>query len=276
MNSDILSPDHSDNWKEKAGRVGHVAKGVVYGIAGILTLLAAFNMGGQKAGKVQVIEFLQKQPFGNVLLILIAIGLACYAFWRFVQAIQDPQNKGTDKTGKVKLAGYFVSGVLYLGLAAYAVMQLSFGGGGGSSSGQSQQGIVASLLQSGFGTAVVVFIAIALFIKAGYQFYRVYKGDFAMDIRSYKIPHSKAEKIVKNAGYAGFIARGVLIGIVGYFFLRAALQHDPSEVQGSTGAFSFIQQSSYGPWLMALVAAGLICYGIFMLISAKYKRFYAR
>lgn len=265
--------EHADNWKEKAGRVGHVAKGIVYGIAGILTLLAAFNMGGQKAGKIQVIEFLQKQPFGNVLLILMAIGLACYAFWRFVQSIQDPQNKGNDTEGKVKRTGYFISALLYLALAGYAIMQVL---GSSSSSGSSQQGVVASLLQSNFGVIVVILIAVALFGKALYQFYRVYKGDFTKNIRSNEIPVHKAETIVKNAGYAGFISRGILIGIVGYFFLQAALQSNPGTIQGSTGAFSFIQQSTAGPWLMALVAAGLICYGVFMLIVARYKNFYAR
>lgn len=278
MNSDtIFTSDDSDNWKEKTGRVGHVAKGVVYAMAGILSLLAAFNMGGQKAGKVQVIEFLQKQSFGNVLLILMAIGLACYAVWRFIQAIQDPENKGKDTKGKVALAGYFISGVIYLSLAAYAVMQISgVGGSGGGSSGQSQQGMVASLLQSGVGVAVVVGIAIALFGKSLYQFYRVYKGNFTENIRAHNIPVHKAKTIVKQTGNAGYIARGILIGIIGYFFLQAALQHDPSEVDGSSGAFSFIQQSSYGPWLMALVAIGLICYGVFMFVVAKYKRFYAR
>ncbi|ELR68603.1 hypothetical protein C900_00206 [Fulvivirga imtechensis AK7] len=276
MNSDIIiNSGNSDNWKERAGRIGHVAKGIVYGIAGILTLLAALNMGGQKAGKVQVLEFLQKQPFGNVLLILVAIGLACYAFWRFVQSVQDPQEKGNDTEGKVKRTGYFISGILYLGLAAYAIIQAT-SGGGSSSGGQSQQGIVASLLQSNAGVLLVILIAAGLFAKSLYQFYRVYKGDFTRNIRSHRIPHSKAEKIVKHAGYAGFISRGILIGIIGYFFLQAALQHDPGEVQGSSGAFSFIQQSSYGPWLMALVAFGLVCYGVFMFIVAKYKHFYAR
>ncbi|UII30495.1 DUF1206 domain-containing protein [Fulvivirga ulvae] len=263
----------NDNWKERAGRVGHVAKGVVYGVAGILTLLAAFNMGGQKAGKVQVIEFLQKQPFGNVLLILIAIGLACYAFWRFVQSIQDPQGEGTDSKGKIKRTGYFISGVLYLALGVYSVLQIS---GGSGSSGQSGQGLVGSLLQSKIGVLIVILIAIALFAKAIYQFYRVYKGGFTQNLRPVEIPYSKAESIIKNAGYAGFIARGILIGIVGYFFLQAALQSNPGSIQGSSGAFSFIQQSTSGPWLMALIAAGLVCYGVFMLVVARYKSFYAR
>ena len=271
MNTHISSAN--DNWKERAGRVGHVAKGVVYGVAGVLTLLAAFNMGGQKAGKIQVIEFLQKQPFGNVLLILMAIGLACYAFWRFVQSVQDPQDEGTDTKGKVKRTGYFISGVLYLALGVYAVLQIS---GGGGSSGQSQQGIIASLLQSKFGVFVVILIAVGLFAKAIYQFYRVYKGDFTQNLRPVEIPYSKAESIIKNAGYAGFIARGVLVGIVGYFFLQTALQSNPGTIQGSSGAFSFIQQSTSGPWLMALIAAGLVCYGVFMFVVARYKRFYAR
>ena len=268
MNTSISSSGHSDNWKEKAGRIGHIAKGAVYGIAGVLTLLAAFNMGGEKAGKMQVIEFLQKQPFGNVLLVLLAIGLACYAFWRFVQSVQDPENKS-----KVIRIGYFISGLIYLGFGIYAITQVL--GSGGSGSGQSRQTIVAELLQSSFGVFVVILIALALFGKAIYQFYRVYSGNFTKNIRTTDIPHHKAQKIVKNAGYAGYISRGVLIGIVGYFFLKAALESNPGNVQGQSGAFSFLQQSSSGPWLMAIIAAGLVCYGIFMFIVARYRSFNA-
>lgn len=268
-----LKSEEADRWKERAGRIGHVAKGIVYMLSGVLTLLAALNIGGQKAGKTEVIDFLHHQPLGNVLLILIAIGLACYAFWRFVESFQDTQDKGSDAKGKAMRAGYFGSGLLYLGLAIYTVMQIS---GGSSGSGNSKQGIVATLLQSDFGVLVVIFIAMGFFVKSIYQFYRVYKGNFTRNIRSGELPTDKAETIVRNAGYAGYISRGIVIGIIGYFFLKAALQSDASEVQGSTGAFSFLQQSATGAWLLALVAAGLVCYGIFMLISARYKNFYVR
>ncbi|NJW54882.1 DUF1206 domain-containing protein, partial [Salinimicrobium oceani] len=113
-------------------RTGFVAKGVVYGIIGILTFKAAFDMGGQKAGQMQVLEWLEKQTFGNILLVLMALGLLCYAAWRFVQAVKDPEHIGDDKKGKAKRTGFFFSGLLYLGLAVLAALK-AFGSSTGSS-----------------------------------------------------------------------------------------------------------------------------------------------
>ena len=75
---------------KKMARVGYVAKGTVYAIVGVLTFKAAFNMGGQKAGKMQVLQFLDHQTFGNVLLVLMGLGLCCYAGWRFIQSLKNP------------------------------------------------------------------------------------------------------------------------------------------------------------------------------------------
>ena len=81
-----------DKKLKNIARTGLVAKGIIYAIIGILTFLAAFNLGGQKTGKLQVLDFLEKQAFGKILLIIIALGLMCYAFWRLTQAVKDPEN----------------------------------------------------------------------------------------------------------------------------------------------------------------------------------------
>src|SRR6056297_1289456 len=131
-----------DSKIKKMARTGFVAKGVVYGITGVLTFMAAFNMGGQKAGRLQVLEFLDKQTFGNILLILMGIGLACYATWRFIQSVSDPENIGDDTKGKAKRTAFFLSGLLYLGLAVLAVLRVinaGSGSGTGSSGSQSAQ-----------------------------------------------------------------------------------------------------------------------------------------
>lgn len=132
-----------DSKLKKMARVGYVAKATVYGIMGILTFLAAFNMGGQKSSNLQVIKFLENQAFGNALLVLIGLGLLCYSAWRFIQSIQDPENIGEDRKGKGKRVAYFISAVLYLGLAVYAFMKLI--NAGSSSGGSSGGGITGTL-----------------------------------------------------------------------------------------------------------------------------------
>ncbi|MDO6820165.1 DUF1206 domain-containing protein [Zobellia sp. 1_MG-2023] len=115
-----------NNKIKQVAYVGFVAKGSVYAITGILAFLAAFNLGGQKAGKLQIIEFLEKQPFGKFLLAALGVGLICYALWRFIQSIQDPENMGTDGKALVKRVSFFISGLIYLGLGIFAIVDIFY------------------------------------------------------------------------------------------------------------------------------------------------------
>ena len=59
---------------ETLARFGYVAKGFVYGAIGILALLAAFNVGGGKTtGTTGALQTSAAQPFGRILLVLIAL-----------------------------------------------------------------------------------------------------------------------------------------------------------------------------------------------------------
>ncbi|MDT0690086.1 DUF1206 domain-containing protein [Salegentibacter sp. F188] len=258
-----------DSKYKKMARAGYVAKGSVYAITGVLTFMAAFNMGGQKTGKLQVIEFLEKQPFGNALLILIGLGLLCYAGWRFIQSISDPEGIGSDKKAKAKRAGFFVSGLIYLGLAVYAFIQLinagsSSGGGGGQSS---------SFLAGQTGVYIFAIIGIVIAIVSFFQFKKAYTKEFLQKFNYKSISEEKRRKTIKNTGYLGLIARGIIMGILAFFFIRAAIESNTSDIKSTTDAFAFLQESSYGSYLLGAVAAGLVCYAIYVFMMAKYRQF---
>ncbi|MFD1095858.1 DUF1206 domain-containing protein [Salegentibacter chungangensis] len=254
---------------KKVARTGYVAKGIVYGITGVLTFLAAFNMGGQKAGKLQVMDFLEKQPFGNVLLVLIAIGLLCYVVWRFIQSFQDPEHIGEDTKGKIKRVAFFISGLIYLGIAGYAVMQLL---NTGSSSGGSG-GPMSSILTGSAGVYIFAIIGISLAGTAIYQIRRALTGKYLKNFDYKSISEEKRRKTIKNTGYLGHIARGIIFGILSFFFIRAAIHSDTNDIKSTADAFSFLQDSSYGSWLMGIVAAGLVCYAIYVFMVARYRKF---
>ncbi|MDX1604091.1 MAG: DUF1206 domain-containing protein [Salinimicrobium sediminis] len=252
-------------------RTGFVAKGIVYGIIGILTFKAAFDMGGQKAGQMQVLEWLEKQTFGNILLVLMALGLLCYAAWRFVQAVKDPEHIGDDKKGKAKRTGFFFSGLLYLGIAVMAALK-AFGSGKGSSgsSGSAQQ---SSFLASETGLWVLGIIGAGIIIAGIFQFVKAYKNDYYKKLGLATLGDEKKRESVKKTAEFGLSARGVILLIIGFFAVKAAVNSNPSEIKTTQEAFSFIQESAYGPWLMGLVAAGLIAYAVYMFLMAKYRRF---
>lgn len=271
FNLNQLKEEMNNNTKNIA-RTGFVAKGSVYAITGILTFMAAFNMGGQKAGKLQVLQFLEKQPFGNALLLLMGLGLTCYASWRFIQSISDPENIGSDGKAKAKRAAFFVSGLLYLGLAALAILRVfDSRGSGGSTTGSSAQN--SSFLTSETGLVLIGIGGAAIAIAGFFQFYKTYKNDYTKKFDLSSLSEKKRRESIEKTAKFGLSARGVILLIIGYFALQAALSSDPSEIKTTTEAFSFIQDSSYGAWLMGLVAAGLIAYAIYMFLMAKYRRF---
>lgn len=254
---------------QKMARVGFIAKGLVYGITGILTFLAAFNLGGKKAGKMQVLEFLEKQTFGNILLVIMAVGLICYAAWRLTQAIKDPENIGTDKKGKVKRAAFFGSGLLYLGIAAMAVLK-AVGSSKGNTSGGGQK---TAFLATEIGLWILALGGIGIIGAGIFQFVKAYKNDYfkKFDLSSLKDP--KKRKTVAKTAEFGLIARGVIFTIIGIFAVIASVQANPDKIKTTQDVFSFLQDSSYGAYFMALVAAGLVAYAGYMFLMAKFRRF---
>src|SRR5688500_15697197 len=114
----------------KFARVGYAAKGVVYVIVGGLAAAAAFGNGGQTTGSRGALPTLLDQPFGQVLLGMVAFGLACYAIWQFIRAVEDPENEGSDAKAIAKRVHFFISGIIHLGLVFVAVRMMASGGGG--------------------------------------------------------------------------------------------------------------------------------------------------
>jgi len=253
---------------KKMARAGYVSKGVVYGLTGILAFGAAFGLGGGGSeGKLGVLKFLQEQSFGNILLGILGLGLLCYSFWRLYQATVDPENIGDDDKGSAKKVGFFISGLIYLGLSIYS-FYLIFNSGSSSGSGSSKSG----LIPTEYLPYVFYTVAAGMAIKSIFQFVKAYKGDFLKKFKISEISDRKKVKTIKWFGYAGLLARGVVVGIIAYFFYRAADTANTQNIKGTSEAFNFLRDSS-GPWLMGLVAFGLICYGAYMFAMAKYRRF---
>ena len=247
-------------------RTGYVAKGIVYFLTGILAFAAAVGLGHTSEGKLGILKFLQEQPFGNVLLGFMGLGLLCYAFWRFFQSIKDPERIGSDVGGMGTRIGFFFSGMVYLGLGVYSVYQVLKPTGNNSSTS-------ASMLPVDYMDYIFYAIAIGLAIKAVFQLVKVYKGKFIGKFHLGSLSNVNTRKTVKWMGYAGMISRAIVVGIVSYFFFRAAGTANADDIKGTADAFSFLRQNSEGPWLVGMIAFGLICYGVYMLIKAKYRRF---
>jgi hypothetical protein len=260
-------PSSSDGIRTLA-RFGFAAKGFVYFLLGGLALLAATNMrGGQTADKEQAVLVIQELPLGRWLLGLVALGLFGYVIWRFVQAVRDTEHKGTKPTGLAKRLGYAGSGLIYGALAVYAGRTAWQGAPPSSSGGTNRQTMVAKILEWPLGEWLIGAAALITIGVGLYQIYRAYAGKFKKDVDSSQLS-SDEKQVVERTGQVGYTARGIVLGLIGYFLLQAALQSDSQQVQGTEGAFDLLR--SMGPMVLGVVALGLMAYGVYQIVRARY------
>ncbi|WP_400193167.1 DUF1206 domain-containing protein [Hymenobacter sp. B81] len=250
-------------------RFGFAAKGVVYILLGALAVMAATGLrGGRTADKQQVLQTIQDMPMGRWLLGLVALGLAGYVIWRLTQAIRDTEGKGHDAKGLAQRASFAFSGLIYAGLAYYAgraAFENTDAGAG--SGGSTRQSLVATLLEQPFGQWLVGAVALGLAGAGLYQIYRAYSGSFAKHVNSGSLP-AEQQRLVHRMGQLGYTARGIVWGILGYFMLQAALQANPRQAQDTEQAFDLL--ASMGTGVLVIVALGFVCYGLYMIVRAKY------
>jgi hypothetical protein len=261
--------EQASPWVERLARLGYITKGIVYIIVGTLAIQAVLGTGGQTTGSSGALQQIVAQPFGKFLLGIVAVGLAGYALWRVVQAIIDADSQGSDAKGIGKRLGYAVSGLLYGGLA-WTAAQIVMGSGGGGG-GNSTQDWTARLMSQPFGVWLVGIVG-AIVIGTG--IYQVYKGVTArFREKLHMASMSQRERTwALSAGQFGLSARGVVLGLIGLFLIQAALQTNPNQAKGLGSTLQELAQQPAGPWLLGIVAIGLIAYGIFMAFLGRYRR----
>ena len=87
---------------DRVTRLGFATKGLLTILVGVLALRHALGQGGRLTGQEGAIRTLRDQPFGQVALVVLTVGLSAYALWMFVSAFVDPQGKGTRIVGIVE------------------------------------------------------------------------------------------------------------------------------------------------------------------------------
>jgi hypothetical protein len=259
-------------WFDWLARAGHVAKGVVYIVLGILASLAAAGLGGKTTGKQGALAALLTQPFGQVLLGLVAAGLVGYTIWRLVQALLDPERRGADAKALGQRVGFFFSSFAYAALALSAIRLLL-----GIRAGDDQllQEWTAWALAAAPGRWLVGIAGLAVAGAGLFQLYKAYAAKFTEILKWGEM--SAAERAwTTRLGRFGLAARGVVYGVIGSFLVRAALRFDPGEVGGSGEALTTLARPPLGMWAMGIVAVGLAAYGLYMFAVARYCRIVCR
>ena len=254
---------------ETAGRIGYAFKGVLYVLLGFLAASAAWS-GGDAEGRRGAFEEVAQAPFGNVLLIVLAVGLAAYAVWRLALAALDPEREGSDASGIAHRVGYVVSGASY-GLLAFAAFRIVQGGGAGGGGGGAEEGSATVLSLPG-GRWVLAAVALAVLGYGVYELVRAYRASF-MDKLDLEGDARRHRTTIERLGRAGLTARGVVYAVIGAGLATAAYRYDPDQARGLDQALATVRDQPYGTYLLLAVGLGLAAYGLYCGVNARYRRF---
>ena len=253
---------------EALARAGLVARGTVYAIIGVLAVQVAAHSGGTPTNQRGALETIQRQPFGHWLLVATAIGLGGYSLWRFVQAAagQGPEGGGDHSTmGRVSAA---VSGCAYAAMCALAVSLLL---GASSQSSSNPHKSAAGVLGWPGGQWIVGAAGLAFICVGLYQGYKGASQEFMKEEKTERMG-SVMRKWMPRIGMTGYLARMVVFCLIGIFAIRAAIDYAPKKAVGLDGALETLSRQTYGTVLLAVVAAGLIAFGLFSITESRYRR----
>lgn len=248
-------------WLELLTRWGFIANAIVYIIVGVLAVRWALGAGGQLTDPEGAFRELQRQPFGTPLLVALIPGFFSYALWRMLAAFFDGDRDGRTWGGLFSRAFGVLKGLLYAALGMTAV-RLAF------AKGTRDSRWIERILGSSAGPIVLYLVAASLLAFACFEIYRALHARLSQGLQLYGVS-ARARAWIVAVSRFGIGARGVVIGAFAVLLFRyaaAGRAHVPAAQQ------SIHVLGGIHPALYILAAAGIIAYGVYLVVLARYRR----
>jgi len=254
------------SWPQWLARVGYAARGIVFVILAYFSAIAAIDAYRRPLDSKDALATLLTQPFGMALLLAITAGLACFALWREAQALLDVDRFGSNWKALGRRAGYAAAGLFY---AAFASVTFSMLLGVRTTNAEHVvHDWTARLLAHRFGDVAVGVIGVAIIIAGAGIAIAGVRGEFRRRLAL----REKPRRLVTALGRAGYLARAVVIAIIGVFLVFAALDANAHEARGLAGALLAIRREPHGSLLLGIAAGGLLAFGAYGLAEAFFRR----
>lgn len=249
-------------WVDPLMRLGYAARGVVYVVVGALALIAARDR-TRAPDSTTALGKLLDEPFGEIMLAAIALGLAAYATWRAVCALLDLENKGHELKGWLARSAQFISAILHVSLAISAATLIWRAGDG---SGDKTEAWTAKVLAEPFGRWVIATVGIIAVAIGVQHFVKAHREQYLENLR-YTPLAAKLGRLIKF----GIVAHGIVVIVTGVFFFWAAWTADPTRAGGLGDALNALRTLGVGQIGLALVAAGLLAFSAYCFVEAIYR-----
>jgi hypothetical protein len=266
----------ADRWVERAGKAGLSARGIVYCVLAALCVALAVGDRTEETDQQGALAELAERSLGRVLLVVLIVGFVAYGAWRLARAVRG--EGGEDPNAGKRLLD-LAKAALYLGLALSTYRLLTddapaggqAGGGGGGGSGTERiQGASARLMHDyGWGRWAIGLAGLGVIAFGGWQVYRGLSQKFRKRLEeSFEAQHAATIKL----GVVGHVARGAVIGVIGWLLIRSARNFDPTQPVGVDAALREVLHAPYGPVLAVAVGLGLGAYGLYSFGEARYRQ----
>jgi hypothetical protein len=268
MQTPRTPPRQLKPWVNVMVRVGFAAKGIIYALIGILAFRLAFGLGGGRLTDASgVLRTVLRQPFGLIMLGIIGLGILVYAGWQIFEALADTRRKGGGMRGWLPRSLAIIKGVAYgtLGVEAMRIVL------GDRTRAAGAEDHARTVMRFPLGDVFLALVGLGVAFYGATQIKMAWQRRFDDDV-----DQSRAEREapwVLPLGRAGIGARGVILMMMGFALARAGFGHRPSDAGGYRDSLVTLFTQPYGAWLLGAIASGLICFGIFQLLHARYARF---
>jgi uncharacterized protein DUF1206 len=249
-------------------RAGFVARGIMYALIGWIALQIAFGHSSQQADKNGAVHTISSTPFGAFALWVLVVGFFGMALWRLSEAIYGAP--GPDGRKATTRLGSLGRTILYA-VTGYAVLKYAIGVGGPQSTNQQSVDLTGTLMRHPGGRALVIIIGLALIGAGLAQVFSYWKKHFLKHMNLGQA-RPQTRRAVEWLGRVGGVARGIIFITAGIFLVVAAAQAKPSEAKGIDSSLRTLAHTPAGPWLLVLVAIGLIMFGAFSCCEARWRR----
>jgi len=244
-----------------------VARGVLYGLIGLIAMEIAVSNSHQQADRSGAVRLVAATPFGSVVLWLLVAGFAGMALWRLSEALWGAAGpdggKATSRAGSAaRAAGY--------GVICYGILKYALGLGAPASTDRQSQDLTAAALRYPGGQVAVAIAGVVIVVAGIALMYQAWQARFLRTMRL-RSASPAVRKAVTRLGQIGGIARGAVFVTIGIFLMIAAVDAQPRQAKGIDSALRSLDHTPLGPWLLALVALGLVIFGAFSVCEARWR-----
>jgi hypothetical protein len=258
--------------------LGYGAKGLLYVIAGGTAAVAAVQVGGRMIGTRGALALLVALPLGRLAVAFVAVGLYGFILRRFVQFCVPPTEGKPPKlimTRILRRIGYVLSGLAHVGIALTAlglVLGLAVIRRDGPTP---RRDWTTPLLVwkplDGWLTVLAGFVVLGVAI---FYFSMAIRRRFTIDLYLERMS-SRMRRVALACGVVGYAGRGLAFLIVGLFLVYAGWFVEEVEARGLGDILRRLEAQPWGTWMLIAVAVGLIAYGAYLLLAARYLRLIA-